>query len=96
MNPIQWPKTPYPALPHALEPDSLPPLELDKSDYEAANEAFRQLDDCFFEVIFLHEAASRHCRERQLKAALSHGKPLSQAVVHTPLLGLIRGKDRFR
>ncbi|HXC97662.1 MAG TPA: hypothetical protein VNU92_18320 [Edaphobacter sp.] len=74
MNPIRWPKTRYPALPPTQDSDSLPPLELDKSDYEAANEAFRQLDDSFFEVVFLKEVAARHCRERQLKAALSRGK----------------------
>ena len=40
------------------------------SDYEAAGEALRKLEDCFFEVVFVHEVAARHCRERQLAELL--------------------------
>jgi hypothetical protein len=78
MNPLQWPRTTDSTnLPDKQDLTSLPPLELNESDYEAASEAFRELDDCFFEVVFIHEVAARHCRERQLRAALSQNKPLS-------------------
>jgi hypothetical protein len=70
MKTIAWP-TPPPQ-PRKESPDQfLPDLELDDSDYEAATIAFQQLDDCFFEVVFVREVAARHCRERQLRAAIS-------------------------
>ena len=78
MNPLQWPRRTNPSSLSGKEDlTSLPPLELNASDYEAASAAFRELDDCFFEVVFLHEVAAKHCRERQLKVALSHNKPSS-------------------
>jgi hypothetical protein len=48
----------------------LPELELTAEDYEVAGEALRNLDDCVFEVVFVHEVAAKHCRERQLRAEL--------------------------
>jgi hypothetical protein len=69
MKLIEWPKrgstTDHPKAPH---PVLLPELDLIDADYEAAGEALRKLDDCFFEVVFVHEVAARHCRERQLAA----------------------------
>ena len=83
MNPLQWPRTTDPtSLSGKQDLTLLPPLELDESDYEAASTALRELDDCFFEVVFLHEVATRHCRERQLEVALSHNK-LSSDHAHT-------------
>jgi hypothetical protein len=71
MKLIEWPKrgstTDHPKAPH---PVLLPELDLIDADYEAAGEALRKLDDCFFEVVFVHEVAARHCRERQLAAQL--------------------------
>ena len=48
----------------------MPELELTAEDYEVAREALSKLEDCFFEVVFVHEVAARHCRERQLGAEL--------------------------
>jgi len=48
----------------------LPELKLTAEDYEVAREALSKLEDCFFEVVFVHEVAARHCRERQLGAEL--------------------------
>jgi hypothetical protein len=60
----------------------LPELDLIDADYEAAGEALRKLDDCFFEVVFVHEVAARHCRERQLAAELlrNQARPPSEHV----------------
>jgi hypothetical protein len=79
MKTIAWPSPP--PLTRTESPDRflLPELELDDSDYEAATEAFQNLDDCFFEVVFVHEVAARHCRERQLRAALSDKTATSDA-----------------
>ena len=78
MNPLQWPRTTDATSPSGKQDlPPLPPLELNELDYEAASTALRELDDCFFEVVFLNEVAARHCRERQLKVALSHNKPSS-------------------
>ena len=55
----------------------LPELELSDADYEAATKAWQNLDDCFFEVVFLHEVAARHCRERQLTELLRRQTVLS-------------------
>ena len=68
MNSIQWPTT---IRQQTSNPVLLPELELSDADYEAAADALRNLDDCFFEVVFLHEVATRHCRERQLRAELA-------------------------
>ncbi len=67
-NSIEWPKT---IRQQTSNPVLLPELELNDADYEAAAEALNNLDDCFFEVVFLHEVATRNCRERQLKAELA-------------------------
>jgi hypothetical protein len=68
MNSIEWPTT----IRHQTSnPVLLPELELNDDDYEAAADALRNLDDCFSEVVFLHEVAARSCRERQLKAELA-------------------------
>jgi hypothetical protein len=75
MSPIAWPESRSKINPmEAPIPVLLPELTLTKADYEAAAEAYRKLDDCCFEVVFLHEVAARHCRERQLAAALSRDK----------------------
>jgi hypothetical protein len=77
MKLIEWPKrgstTNHPKAPH---PVLLPELDLIDADYEAAGEALRKLDDCFFEVVFVHEVAARHCRERQLAAELLRNQAL--------------------
>jgi hypothetical protein len=54
----------------------LPELDLTDADYEAAGKALRNLEDCFFEVVFVHEVAARHCRERQLAAELSRNRAI--------------------
>jgi hypothetical protein len=75
MSPIAWPKIPRKIdQTDALKPVPLPELDFTEADYEAAAEAYRKLDDCFLEVVFLHEVAARHCRERQLAAAISCSK----------------------
>jgi hypothetical protein len=66
MNSIEWPTA---ILPEASS-HVLPKLELTDADYAAAADALRQLDDCFYEVVFVHEVAARHCRERQLNEEL--------------------------
>jgi hypothetical protein len=71
-NSIEWPTASRPGTPSKV---LLPELELTDADYEAAAEALNKLDDCFFEVIFVHEVAARHCRERQLNAALARKSP---------------------
>jgi hypothetical protein len=68
MNSIEWPTA---ILPEASSHD-LPKLVLTDADYAVAADALRQLDDCFAEVVFVHEVAARHCRERQLQAELAH------------------------
>ncbi len=77
MKTIEWPKSDFPTTREAPPQVLLPELELTDADYEAAAEALRKLDDCFFEVVFVHEVAARNCRERQLKAELLR----NQAVV---------------
>jgi ribonuclease D len=67
-NSIEWPTT---IRSQTSNPVLLPELELNDADYEAAAEALRNLDDCFSEVVFLHEVATRNCRERQLEAELA-------------------------
>jgi hypothetical protein len=75
MSPIAWPKSRSKIDPmEAPQPVRLPELTLTKADYQAAAEAYSKLDDCCFEVVFLHEVAARHCRERQLAAALFRDK----------------------
>ncbi len=75
MSPIAWPKSRSKIDPmETPKPVLLPELTLTKADYQAAAEAYRKLDDCTFEVVFLHEVAARHCRERQLAAVLSRDK----------------------
>ena len=75
MSPIAWPKSRSKIDPtEEAQPVLLPDLTLTKADYQAAAEAYRKLDDCTFEVVFLHEVAARRCRERQLAAALSRDK----------------------
>jgi hypothetical protein len=72
MKPIEWPKSS--SQKNRTEISSqvfLPELVLTDEDYEAAGEALRKLDGCFFEVVFVHEVAARHCRERQLAAELA-------------------------
>jgi hypothetical protein len=56
MNSIEWPTA---ILPDASSHVLLPELELTDDDYAAAAEALRQLEDCFSEVVFIHEVASR-------------------------------------
>jgi hypothetical protein len=68
MNSIEWPKA---ILPDASSHVLLPELELTDADYAVAADALRQLEDCFSEVVFVHEVAARHCRERQLNAELA-------------------------
>jgi hypothetical protein len=68
MNSIEWPKA---ILPEASSHVLLPELELTDADYAVAADALRQLEDCFSEVVFVHEVAARHCRERQLNAELA-------------------------
>jgi hypothetical protein len=68
MNSIEWPTA---ILPDASSHVLLPELELTDDDYAAAADALRQLEDCFSEVVFVHEVAARHCRERQLNAELA-------------------------
>src|SRR5271154_6286989 len=68
MNSKEWPKA---ILPEASSHVLLPELELTDADYAAAAEALRKLEDCFSEVVFIHEVAARHCRERQLHAELA-------------------------
>jgi hypothetical protein len=70
MNPIEWPGAPPQKRTESPNLVPLPELELDDSDYEAAAEALRNLEGCFSEVVFVHEVAARHCRERQLRTAL--------------------------
>ncbi|MGD0443801.1 MAG: hypothetical protein ABSA39_07690 [Edaphobacter sp.] len=72
MKTIAWPSDPPQIRTESPNQFLLPELELDDSDYEAATKAFQNLDDCFFEVVFVREVAARHCRERQLRAALSY------------------------
>ena len=67
MKPIEWPKS---SRTETLSQTLLPELELTAEDYEVAREALSKLEDCFFEVVFVHEVAARHCRERQLGAEL--------------------------
>ena len=71
MNTIKWPKDGA-RKSHTRPTDQvlLPELDLIDADYEAAAEALRKLEDCFSEVVFVHEVAARHCRERQLAASL--------------------------
>lgn len=71
-NSIEWLNTSRPGTPSTV---LLPELELTDADYEAAAEALNKLDDCFLEVVFVHEVAARHCRERQLNAALARKPP---------------------
>jgi hypothetical protein len=72
MKTIAWPSAPPQIRTESPDQFLLPELELDDSDYEAATKAFQNLDDCFFEVVFVREVAARHCRERQLRTALTH------------------------
>jgi hypothetical protein len=94
MNSIEWPNA---ILPDASSHVLLPELELTDDDYAAAADALRQLEDCFSEVVFIHEVAARHCRERQLNTELarrsgangtqhSHGKDfIKKAQSPTPI-----------
>ena len=71
MSPIEWPtRRPKSSPPEDTNQVFLPELELTDADYEAAGEALRKLEDCSFEVVFVHEVAARHCRERQLRELL--------------------------
>jgi hypothetical protein len=67
MKLIEWPKS---RRTETFSQTLLPELELTAEDYEVAGEALRNLDDCVFEVVFVHEVAAKHCRERQLRAEL--------------------------
>lgn len=64
----------------------MPELELTAEDYEVAREALCKLEDCFFEVVFVHEVAARHCRERQLGAELLRNP-------NTPMLRRLDARD---
>jgi|SRR5580704_2082130 hypothetical protein len=72
MSAIKWPESNPKTSRYTEAPNQvlLPELELTDADYEAAGEALRKLDGCFFEVVFVHEVAARHCRERQLTELL--------------------------
>jgi hypothetical protein len=71
MGTIEWPKkNPGTSYREAPSQVLLPELELIDADYEAAGEALRKLEGCIFEVVFVHEVAARHCRERQLAELL--------------------------
>lgn len=83
MKPIEWPKS---SRAETLSQTLLPELELTAEDYEVAGEALRQLDDCFFEVVFVHEVAARHCRERQLRAELLRNP-------NSPMLGRSNARE---
>jgi hypothetical protein len=81
MKTIAWPSAPPQTRTEPPNQDLLPDLELDDSDYEAATQAFQKLEDCFFEVVFVREVAARHCRERQLRTALSHDQTTAPGAV---------------
>jgi hypothetical protein len=71
MSSIKWPKSGTKiSRTEAFDEVLLPELELTDADYEAAGKAWSKLDGCFFEVVFVHEVAARHCRERQLSELL--------------------------
>ena len=83
MEPIEWPKS---SRAETLSQTLLPELELTAEDYEVAGEALRKLDDCIFEVVFVHEVAARNCRERQLRAELLRNP-------NSPMLGRSDARD---
>jgi hypothetical protein len=56
--------------PNEGEPVEVPALELTDADYKAAHEAVHQLGSRLTVETILEAVASRHCRERQLSAAL--------------------------
>jgi hypothetical protein len=83
MKLIEWPKS---SRNETLSQTLLPELELTAEDYGVAGEALSKLDDCFFEIVFVHEVAARHCRERQLRAELLRNP-------NSPMLGRLDAGD---
>ena len=75
MKMIEWPTSPKDSTQMAAQV-LLPDLELTPADYEAAGIALHNLEDCCFEIVFVHEVAARHCRERQLAAELSRDRAI--------------------
>jgi hypothetical protein len=106
MSSIKWPKSGTKiSRTEALNEVLLPELELTDADYEAAGEAWSKLDGCFFEVVFVHEVAARHCRERQLSELLRSQSTVSSEHVYpkdfvnkwkkpTPLSSSIRSESK--
>src|ERR1700733_13631008 len=92
MRPIEWPKS---SRTETLSQTLLPELELTAEDYEVAREALSKLEDCFFEVVFVHEVAARHCRERQLGAELLRN-PNSPMVRRPDSRGFIKQNKKPR